>query len=418
MLALAGTSAVAGCQSLDGLAGDTESTISVYDLPDIDEASARRQIVPPSVPVTIEPAYVADTRDRVTALLSELPTPFGPAAIPNGYVRQRLTDAADDATDGLDDARTAQTDLQALQSLQNAREQARYAAAGWAMADQGLSAAPLRREHRQAVADAESFRDAHEYVGTDLVRATLVHARIEDALRRLTDDTQPHVHEDGALLTVAGWGETAESAQATLADARHLDTQFTASLPDDAGTVEDALAGAAETLAADLRARQSDQPPQPTAEDWGVAEHVVAELRREARETPEDGAATSRPASAVVDATERIAHARALSTVQERIDAGEITRVESAEALRAIRTTAYETLGTALDESPAPELARTVVSDVSWRVSSGDRELGRIDRDVPAGRLDDIVEDYVVVAAVARATPAACRQTVDALETA
>ncbi|WP_247006153.1 hypothetical protein [Halorientalis litorea] len=417
LLAVAGASVLGGCSSLDGLASDSESTIRAYDLPDVDADSIPEPVVAPSVPVDIHPGYFASTRDRVTSLLAELPTPLGPDDVPNGHVRQRLTDAAAAATEGLDEARTARTGLVALQSLRDAREHARYAAAGWAVADRGLSVDPLQREHGRAVTDARSVRNDHEYVGTDPVAAALVHARIEDALEWVTDNDRPHTHNEGELLTVAEWGETAELARAYVADARHLDDRLTASLPDDAGTVEGVLTRAAESLFADIRSRRAALPPEPTAEDWGLVERTVHELRRQVDDPRQAGDAPG-PASAVVDATDRLAKFRAFDRVRERVDAGEITSAESAEAVREARTTAYDALDTALEESPDSGLARTVVSDASWRVSHADRELSRFRGDISHGRLDSVLEDYIVATAVARATPAACQQTVDALETA
>jgi hypothetical protein len=322
--------------------------------------------------------------------------------------------------DAIDAARTARTALVALQSLRDARDHARYAAAGWAVAERGLSAGDLRRERRRVVADARSVRQDHEYVGTDPVRAALVHARIEAWLARATDADQPRVRDEGELLTVAQWGESVESARAHLDDATHVAERYRASLPDDAEAVDATLSGAAEALVADARSRRSDLPPEPTAEEWGLAERVVADLRQEVEHGPESVADADGPASVIIDLTDRLARFRALERVRERVDAGEITRVERAEEVRTARTEAYDALDAALADSPDSDLARTVLSDLSWRVVSADRDIDRSRGrgEVSAASLDDVMEHYIVTAAVARATPAACRQTVDALETA
>lgn len=420
LLAAAGTSAIAGCSSLDGVGGDDGPTIRTVELPDVDTDSVSEPVVAPSVPVDVDPAYFAGRRNRVNELLASLPIPLGPDDIPNGHVRDHLADAAEDATTGLDEARTARTDLVALQSLRDARGHARYAATGWAVAERGLAVAPLRRAHRNTVADAQSLREDHEYVGTDPTRATLVHARIEAWLERATDDDRPHVRDEGELLTVAEWGETVESAQAHLDDAVHLDERFRASLPDDTDTRADSLARAADVLSADARSRRSDLPPEPTAEERGLAERVVDELRRGLDRGPYSVADAYGPATAVVALTDRLARFRALDRVQERVEAGGITSAESAGAVRDARTAAYDALDAALAEGPNPDLARTVLSDLSWRVSSADRELDRHRerREVSSANLDEVMEDYIVTAAVARATPDSCRQTIDALDTA
>lgn len=416
LLAVVGTSAIAGCSSLSERTGGSKSTIRVYDLPDINKESVPEPIVPPSLPIEVAPKQFATARDRVNTLLSSLPTPLGPTEIPNGHIRQHLTDAADEATDGLDKARIARTNLQALQSLQRARKHARYASAGWAVADQGQSISPLRREYRQTLSKARSFRNSHEYIGEDLVRAALVHAYIENTLNRIVDTTRPRTDDEGQLLTVAEWGETAESAQASLDDTRHLAEQFAGSLSDDAGTVDGILTRTAETLLADSQSRRTELPPEPTTSDWGVAENVRNHIRRRVNDGTNSVIASIGPARAVIVATEQLAYLRAFDRVEERIEAGEITTVDTAKALREIRSTAYNELTTALEESPEPELARTVISDVSWLVTQADWELERINRDVSPERLDDTVADYFIATAVARVVPAACRQTADALE--
>lgn len=413
LLALAGASAVAGCAAIEGLAGG-EPRIRAHELPDLDPDDEFVPPVRPSVPVEVAPAHFASARTRVTDLLAELPTPLGPAAIPNGYVRRQIQEAAAAATSGLDDALEAPTELVALRSLRRAREEARFAAAGWAFADRGLSVETLRREHRRAVSAAESAREAHEYRGATPVRAALVHARIEETLARAADDSVRGGAE-GRLLTVAEWGRAAESARAHLEDARHLDEQFGASLPADAADVAGRLRGAAEQLLADVRARRRDLPPEPTAEEWDLPQIVVDDLRFEADSgvTRVDEAVGL--ASAVVDATEQLAQFRALDRVRERLASGDLSSPESAAAVRAARDGAYDALAAALAESPAPELARTVVTDVGWRVASADRELSRAEGTVSPARLDDVVADYAVATAVARATPAATRRTVEAL---
>lgn len=415
VLALAGTSILAGCTDLAGLGGEKDSTIRAYDLVDIDPDEFPDPAVPESTPVEIAPTHFDATRSRVTTLLAELPTPLGPEDIPNGYIRTQLADAATDATDGLDDARDAPTELVALGSLQQARAEARYAAAGWAVADRDLSVGPVQQEYRQAVSEAQSVRDAHEYVGADPVRAALVHGRIEDTLERVIDSRVP-TREENHLLYVAEWGETAETARAHLDDARHLDEQFTASLPADAGTVEETLTEAAETLLADVRSRRSGLPPEPTAEDWGIPERVIGDLRRDADDGLTRVADANGPASAVIDANRRLTQFQALDRLQERVDAGELPQPRNAEAVREIRSTAYDALETALEDSPAPELTRTAVTSAAWRVASADWELARYEGEINVSRLDTNTADYVIATAICRAAPDVSRQTVEILE--
>jgi hypothetical protein len=415
LLALAGASALAGCSGLDGLLGRGEGTIRAYDLPDIDEESFDEPVVPESVPVDITAAHIDSARDRVTSLLAELPTPLGPEHIPNGHIRKRLTDAASDASLGLDDARTARTGLMALRSLRRARERARYAAAGWGFVDRVRTAAELRDRHGQTVSAARAAQQNHEHVGTDPVRAALVHARIERQLERASEtDVTPR--EESALLSVAEWGETAESAQAYLSDARHLQAQFAASLPADAGKVGRTLTDAAETLLADVRDRQADLPPESTADDRSPGQMVFNDLRWRAESGISQISDAIGPASAVIDANSRLARFRALDRIQTRREAGELTRPADAATVRTIRQTAFDALTAALESSSHPELVRTVVVDAGHQVMAADRELQHHRGEIPASNLDSSISGYWHATALARAAPAAAQQTISALE--
>jgi hypothetical protein len=222
--------------------------------------------------------------------------------------------------------------------------------------------------------------------------------------------------EETHLLYVAEWGETAESVQAHLDDARHLDEQFTASLPADAGTVEETLTGAAETLLADVRSHRSELPREPTAEEWGIPEHALGDLGREAEHGATRLSDANGPASAVVDANRRLTRFQALDRLRERIEAGKLPRPQTAEAVREIRSTAYDALEAALEESPAPELTRTAVTSAAWRVTSTDLEIARYEGEIPVSRLDTHVADYLVATAVGRAAPDVSRRTVETLE--
>ena len=415
LLAVAGATALAGCTDLSEFGGGNDPTISAYDLREIDPGDDPEPVIPESVPVDIAPAQFDAARNRVTSLLAELPTPLGPEEIPNGHVRRHLLDAATAATNGLDDARDAPTALAALTSLRRARSEARYAAAGWAVADRDLSADPLEQEYEAVVSEAQSARNAHEYVGTDPVRAALVHSRIEELLDRAAESEEPR--GDGShLLSVAEWGETTESARAHLDDARHLDAQFADSLPANPGSVEATLTEAAETLLADIRSRTSALPPEPTADEWGIPERAIADLRRDAAYGITRLSDAAGPASAVVDANRQRTRFRALARLQERVAAGDVPDPESAEAVREIRGTASDALEAALAESSTPELTRTAITGAAWRVANADWAISQHEGEISPSQLDLDVADYVIATAVGRAAPAVTERTVEALE--
>lgn len=415
LLAVAGTAALAGCNGLPEFGNESEPTIRAHDLPDIESQGDPDPVVPESVPVDIAPEYFDTARDHVTTLLGELPTPLGSEEIPNGYVREQIVDAAADATTGLSDARDAPTGLAALTALQRARAEARYAAAGWAVVEQDLSADSLRSEYEQIVTEAKSERDDHEYVGNDPVRAALVHSRIEGMLDRVIESDEPRRAEN-RLLHVAEWGDTVGSAGAHLDDARHLDEQFTGSLPMDASMVEETLRGTAETLFADVRTNESDVPPEPTAEDWGIPELVIEELRQRVAYDATRIADTDGPASAVVDANRQLTRFQALEQLQTQVANNEIPDPQSAAAIREIRSTAHDALGTALAESSAPDLTRTAITNAGWRVAHADWELARYEGEIRVSRLDDTIADYIVATAIAQVAPSVASRTVEELK--
>jgi hypothetical protein len=416
LLAAVGVSALSGCSTLDRLAGDDVETIQSFDLRQIDPGENPEPPVPESIPVEIAPEHLQRSRDRVTTLLSEIPIPLGPSEIPNGYVREQLADAAADATTRLDDARTAETAFVALEALHRARERARFAAAGWAVADDGLGGQTLRERHRAAVTDARAIRGDYEYVGENLVRAVAVHSRIET---RLAWAATSEIRADRArnhLLELAEWGQTTEAARTHLADARHLSEQFTRSLSGDAGTVEDTLTEAAEQLFETVRSRAEDRPPEPTAENWGVSERVIDDLRRRTSPDVNSVQRAAGPASAVVDALGRLTRTRALDWATQRIDAGEIGPVESAQQVKSVRQDALDAISDARTESPARPLARRVLHDAGRRVLAGDRRIAELRGEVSARQLRDAIADYVVGTALARNVPESCRTVVAALE--
>ncbi|MFC6974029.1 hypothetical protein ACFQL1_04050 [Halomicroarcula sp. GCM10025709] len=238
---------------------------------------------------------------------------------------------------------------------------------------------------------------------------------IEEALEQATEEDRVHTSHGGTLLTIAGWGEAIETAQAHLDDARYLDAQYTASLPSDTGSVESALRSARETLGTALRERQSQLPPEPTADDWGPREELIHDLRWRVDDGRETVVAGVGPAAGVVDGTRLLATHGAIDRAQQRIDDGERFRVESAEAVMEYRQTALDALQTALAESSATPLSRAVLSDASYSVVSADWELGRLDGTVRPTRIDDAIVSYVIATTIARATPAAVDRAVEAL---
>lgn len=416
-LAAAGTALLAGCSGLDQFSEDAPETIHSHHLPDVTEDGEAEPILVDDIPVDIERERLDGGRDRVTELLGTLPMAFGPSDVPNGYVRERLVHATDEATARVEDARTAKTRFSALQSLREARGEARYAAAGWAFVERDLTESDVRADHEAAVSAAESLQSDHEYLGTDPVDAVLVHARVERNLRRVLEGDSPSVYaRSGPLLTVAERGEHAETADALVSDGRYLYDRFTASLPDDAGSFEETLDTAAESLGADLRDRRESLPAEPTEDDdYDLVDRLRYRLRDDAESSAKRVAETDGPASAVLAANEGVAAVLAYERFRRRLDDGEQFGAEGLADVREARTAALEAIRTALDESPRPELARPILADAAMTVAWADEELGRLRGEVGLSRLDDPIRRYATATLRTRSVTDAVRPVIDAL---
>lgn len=420
-LAAAGTTLAAGCSEFNPLDSGSDEFVYSHRLPDVTDDGESKPVVAEAIPVAIEQSKLDEATQRVPALLETLPMPFGPESIPNGYVRRQLLEAASDATARVEEARMAQTRFAALLSLREARASARYAAAGWGFIERGVTQADLEAEHQQALGEARTLRTNHEYLGTDPVRAALVHARIERNLDRVLDrvlDARPPSGPagHGSLLAVSEWGEHAEQATALVGDSRYLYGQFTASLPADAGTVRETLATAAERLAKDLRSRRADLPPEPTEDDHDIAWWLEHRLRDEATRSADPVADATSPASAVLAATSGLTDFLTYDRIRDRVESGEQFSVQNTSNVRTVRSQAIEAIQTALEESQRPELVRPILADAAARVAHADEELARYSGEVRLTRLDDPVRRYIAATARARSTPSACRHVLDALE--
>lgn len=416
LLAAGGLCLTAGCANSLPLSG-SDPQLSAHELPELDPDEERHPPVQVAVPVDVAPDHVDAHRGRVRELLATLPTPFGPEEIPNGVVRERLLDAAATATEHLDRARRAETDLLALSRLGRAREEARYAAAGWRFVEGEVAVPDLYSELQTVTTRATDVLASHEYVGDDPVRSAAVHAQIERTLAAAAR-TDPTGNADSSVVEAAEVAGAAERATAHLADGRHLAAQFAASLPDGTGSIEERLVGAGETLAGRVRSKMSQVPAAPSRErDWGPAEYAVDDLRfaLDLGERPTDD--WRRPGETIAEAHRWLVTFRAIRWIDRRRTDGELDTVESAAELRAVRRAAYDAVETAAAETPALSLSREPLRDAGYRLVGGDRELARAPTggQIDADRLDDVVTEYVVATALARGVPETCREVVAAL---
>ncbi|MFW6321809.1 MAG: hypothetical protein ACOC0Z_08145 [Halohasta sp.] len=414
MLAIAVTAMGAGCLDFGSL--NEAEPIDSYRFQEVVQGD-REPVVVDDRPVEIEADHLETAVDRVADLLGELPLPLGPEEIPNGYIRRELTDAAAHATDGLDEARSAPNRLAALDELRHARGEARYAAAGWAFVDDGLTADDLRTAHREITEEARSVAEDIEYRGTDPVDAALVYGLVEDSLDRVVDDRpSPGRRETSQLLTVAEWGDRVETARTSVEDARYLAERFQASLDDDAESVEPTLSAAVDDLAGELADRRSGLPPEPSDED----DERVGLLRDRLRRAAEAGVGrvddAPGPASGLLSATEAFVAFGAHERLLYRLEDGNPLEVETASDVLDARNAAVDAIETAHQESPRAELVRPILADAAESVSFTDERLGEFDGEVQPRRFDGVVERYVSATLRARSVPDACERTVDALD--
>ena len=415
-LLVAGTAALAGCSEFDARSNGSGGEIRLTQLPEVPDPDESKPILVDDIPVVIGGETLTENATRVTDLLGTLPMPLGPDDVPNGHVRHELTAAAERATGHLDSARSAQTRLSALESLRHARSEARYAAAGWAFVDSDRATTELQREHRATVDEAGAFRSSYEYLGPDPVRAVVVHGYLRNALERVSSGRLPSSYGDrGALLTVAEWGEHAESARARLEDSRYLYDRFQATLPSDAESLQSTFDAAAESLVESLGRRRDELPAEPEDADE-LADRLRYRLYDDANSGARNVDDANGPARTVLAVTDALVGVLAYDRLQDRIDDGDRFRVETGEDVRAMRSAALEAIRTGLEESTRPALVRSVLADAAWRVVHADDELAWHHRNVQPRQLHGSIRRYVTATVRAESVPTACEQVVDALE--
>lgn len=418
LLTVAGATLLAGCSRLDS-SDDEFEKVYPGDLREIASTDENTPVVADSRPVEIDEARLAASAQRVSELVDGLPIPFGPEHLPNGHIRRRLTNAATNATDHISAARTAGSRLFALERLRMARADARYAAAGWAFVDRGLTEATLQADHRAIVSEAQSTRENIAYLGADPVDAALVYGLTEQYLdSALRNRRQPGRGESSQLLTVAEWGDRVELARAHVDDGQYLYDQFQSSLPDSATSVEQSLTDAVDTLTDELWSGGDDLPPEPTEMD-DDNQHLW-QLRHDLRDAAAGGVervtSSPGPASSLLAATRGLTDQLAYDRLRTRIDDGEAFGATEAADVLDGRTAAVEAIRTALEETSRPALARPILADTARSVSFADERIADYDGAVRLGRLDHELFDYTAATLRARSVPAACQQTLNALD--
>ncbi|WP_135854338.1 hypothetical protein [Halorussus salinus] len=423
VLALAATTALAGCNAVDSdlLDGDIRSS----DPPTLDSAALRDLAAadPPSVPrtapVEIPDSYVEKGVARARDLLGSVPAPFDADEIPNGAIRRRLGDRYDRADESVAAVGDAESLLETTADLRHAREEARAVAAAWRAIDGDLTLDAVRASGEELWAALNRFRYRWDYLGTDPVAALVVHAVVEKRLRTATLYVERAVGRrqttrDDALAVGERAGHL-ESARAALADAALVYEPFQKSR--DSRSVRSGFVRAVEALASfvgDRRRRLPDGDPQtPSSYVTGDVNetpvgYAIGELARELsfsselRERDPDRYATS-----LLAGYGRLTRLRAFESLRERVAADEHVTVESAADARALRQRAVEAISSGRERATHPHLNRWELSTAASVVRYADDRLGRLrdDESVDADSVARELGEYVRAAAVARAVP-------------
>ncbi|QPV61386.1 hypothetical protein I7X12_11465 [Halosimplex litoreum] len=424
-LALGATTLLSGCGALPNPLGANPVELDAAPLARI--ADRERPTVDHSLPVDVADAHVADSRERAHAMLDVAPLPLTPEDLPNGAMREEIADRAEHAREHLAEAVRATDTRERLELLAHARGPARAVEAAWAAIEDELAAVDVRSTRRSVDEDRREFRERRTLVGEDPVRALVVHALVGDWLR----DAERHLAEgfdESSPVTPLVVGEHAsevEQARATLADARHVDERFTASLSEPR-SLETTFADARDALAETIDSRMADKPAEhaevPALVDGGgdldgtVAGAALRELHGDLPYEGEFVPETELPGR-ILWQVESLAQIGGFETLRERIAADEHRTVESADDVETLRRAAETAVEDALEASADERLARTELASLAGWFDYVSRHLDRQAGDDPV-ELGWVVEDiglYLQIEVIAGAVPAAVDETLAAL---
>ncbi|WP_123536957.1 hypothetical protein [Halosimplex salinum] len=426
VLALGGATLLAGCGALnnplkpDPVELDGESIARIAD--------REGPTVARPLPVEVADTHVSGSRERAHAMLAAAPLPLTADDLPNGAMREEIADRAEHAREHLAEAVRATGTRERLELLAHARGPARAVEAAWATVEGELTAADVRSARRSVRDDLARFREERAFVGEDPVRAAVVHALVGDWLRDADNDLDRDRHGGGSEpitpLTVGERASEVEQARATLADARHVDEQFAASLSE-ARSLEATFADARDSLASTIDSRMADKPAEEAdlsdlVDDGGDLEGTVAgaALRELHGELPYEGEfvpETELPGR-ILWQVETLAQIGGFETLRERVAAGDHRTVESAEDVAALRRAAVTAVEDALAESADERLARTELADLAGWLDYAARDLRRYgDGPVELDRLADEVGLFLQIEVVADAVPDAVDEALAAL---
>lgn len=379
---------VAGCNVLNRGQDDSPPRL---------EPDAVETILDMSAPDVRRPAPVQPSSEAIEAgltrsseLLAAVPESISSDEIPNGVVRQGVESAHKDALDAREEVEVAPDRLRALEAVRTAREHAREAAVGFESVREDL-AADVEAERNETRTAIGTRLAQVEYAGEDRERTLLVAFRSEEFLtnarRRITHGPRT---ADPSALDVADVAGDVEYASATIdlveeltdrhADAATDPVDFTTSA---AGALQASMAAIGRAGVPDSDTSVEDvfgEEPDRRDLQYLAANAISAVGQwREALSTELDEA---RFASGLERAIRLERDAKALDTVIDRIDGGDVPEPESAEPVRDEREAALAAVDDVPISPSEPSLAGDVLAQLLQRLTFVDAELDRyLDRD-------------------------------------
>lgn len=428
VLALAGSSLLAGCGGLGGFLGNDTVVLNGAKVRAVGEGSAPE--FEKRVPVEIGEAYLSGAASRVETLLDSVPDPLGPAEIPNGAIREELTEARASALEALDRADAESTPYEELRALGDARGYARNVAAGWEAIDAGLDREDLKDSASEVHDRIDDTRDRHAYVGEDPIRAVLVHREIEDFLQRATEHaTVDWRRFEGTRENPVALGEFAEHVETAVAareNAAHFVEAFSGSLPE-RRDLEGRFGEAAESLLGTFETRREDVPTLEDGEEISSivdgdvedtpAASVLGRLHEEVTDTRdvERDRSAGWLANTILLAGEKLAYASAFEALRETVEGGEDFAPETVADVRSIREDAVEAIETARENGANSRLTAAALERMGRWIRWADGELTRVGEEIEARYLDYELSGYLQATYLARAIPEASGTVADAL---
>ncbi|MBZ6496737.1 hypothetical protein [Natrinema longum] len=415
--------AVAGCSSLPWIDDETSGSFPVSEVASVLSPPAPRIDGP--VPVQPDASAIETALERVDELVAPIPDPLTAEAVPNGVVRESITDARDEAGESRAEAAdaTGPALYHALRDLRGGRASARQAMTTWAAIDDETLTADLEDEYSDLQPRVRDQHTSLAYRGNatddELLRSALYYSRLEAALNRAVESLRRWGLDGSA--TVIDTGEAAadlESAAATASGWEHLADRYEATLEEPVD-LESILRGALERCV-----DHADGVAFPAQDDDWFDEIGVGDIDETYLEH-----ILWRTGGAVTDERERMETAvsdgdlgtglyhavrfeqafRAFEVVRDRIADGSVSLPETLADVRDERETAIGAAETARDELTDPSPGALALAETGQRLEWTDQSVRRVaDTDSDAvTSLNSEYGDYVRVRASLEVLPEA-----------